>query len=136
MAMGSDGTKQSVLDRLERLALKYDLEFDKEYHVRDSRSTVDAVWLKKLPIGNIPVAAFKIEASKHSTKHSKGNSFNMNWPGVGLKVIVLVGKGVGLYARPEQLLQDTHSDVRLWTEKDLADQLGDQVGISKFLKTE
>jgi len=79
--------------QLKRIAESLGLEH--EWKTRIEGAEIDAVWFKTFPppLSRIPIVGFEIETSKRTSKHIKGDIFNLLSLHPSIGVMIFIKKG-------------------------------------------
>jgi hypothetical protein len=126
--------RRSLEKRLEYIARKLgfrqvsDYPISKEEHERGVIGLIDYVWLKDIPlVGEVPIVGFEKETSWRTSKHLKGDIYNLLCLDSSVGVILFIKTGfyasdlrghidsVKRYAK----IFSPNSRILAWTEKDI-----------------
>ena len=127
-------SKQSIGKRLEKVAKSLGFRQESEYPLRTEESErgaigkIDFVWLKDIPlVGAIPIVGFEIETSWRTSKHLKGDVFNLICLNSAVGIVLFIKEGfdaselrshIDAVKRYSEILS-THSRILAWTEDDV-----------------
>jgi len=125
---------KSLEKKLARIAKSLGFRQEKEYPLRTKESErgrigkVDFVWLKDIPlVGAIPVVGFEIETSWRTSKHLKGDVYNLFCLNSAVGIVLFIKEGfdapelkghMDAVKRYSKLLF-TNSRTLAWTEEDV-----------------
>lgn len=138
-------SKQSLGKRMRKISDSLGFRQVSEYQIRKQEfgkgaiGEIDYVWLKDVPlIGEIPVIGFEIESSWRTSKHLKGDIFNLLCLNSAVGVVLFLEEGFDtneLKTHMEAIKRyaevfSTHSRILAWTEKDI-EKLGRSVRTKK-----
>ena len=131
--------------KLEKIAKSLGFKQVNEYQIlkekrgREKGAVIDAVWIKNLPkpFGEVAVIGFEIEASWRTSKHLKGDVFNLLALSPAVGVIIFLKKGFDFVSDFEMHIRNTKryverfsglSRISVWSEDDL-EKIMEKLGI-------